>query len=63
MIFRSSYTEKTFNEAKVRDNFQSLLIGLLNDSERRDEFNDQILTIFSFGYFQRVERQFRISVE
>lgn len=63
MIFRSSYTEKTFNEAKVRDNFQSLLIGLLNDSERRDELNDQILTIFSFGYFQRVERQFRISVE
>lgn len=51
MIFRSSYTQKTFNEAKVRDNFQSLLIGLLNDSERRDELNDQILTIFSFGYF------------
>lgn len=29
-----------FNKVKVQDNFESLLIGLLNDSERRDELNE-----------------------
>lgn len=36
------HREKMFNKVKVQDNFESLLIGL------RDEFNDRILTIFSF---------------
>lgn len=35
------HTEKMFNKVKVQDNFESLLIGLLNDSERRDELNEQ----------------------
>lgn len=29
-----------FNKVKVQDNFESLLIGLLTDSERRDELNE-----------------------